>query len=67
MMKKLVLILTLGAMCMAAPAFQGEIDFKQKDGSSFKGELKGDEYFSWVEDTQGNIIKFNNEDRKSVV
>jgi len=59
MMKKLLLITMICTLGFAVPAYKGEIDFKQKDGSTFKGELKGDEYFSWVEDKQGNIIKYN--------
>ena len=46
-------------MAFAAPALQGDMKFKQKDGSSFTGNLKGDEWFSWVEDKNGNIIKYN--------
>ena len=47
-------------MGFAAPAYQGEIEFKQSNGSSFTGHLNGDEYFSWIEDKQGHIIKYNN-------
>jgi len=45
------------------PAYQGEITFKQKDGSTFKGHLHGDEYFSWIKDTQGHIVVFNNKSK----
>ena len=47
------------SMGFAAPAYQGEITFKQQDGSTFSGHLKGDEYFSWIEDKQGHMIKYN--------
>ena len=47
------------SMGFAVPAYQGEIEFKQHDNSKFSGHLKGDEYFSWIEDKQGNIVKYN--------
>ncbi|CAA6800920.1 MAG: Unknown protein [uncultured Sulfurovum sp.] len=49
----------LSSLSFAAPAYHGEMEFIQNDGSKFSGHLKGDEYFSWVEDKQGNVIKFN--------
>lgn len=54
-----IITLVFSSLLFAAPAYQGSIVFKQKDGSSFKGKLKGDEWFNWVEDKQGNIIKYN--------
>jgi|GEM_PF-598681 len=42
-----------------APAYQGDIEFKNSDGSVFIGKLKGDEWFSWIEDKNGKIIKYN--------
>lgn len=60
MMKKLLFVIVMmSGMGFAAPAYQGEIEFKQADGSTFSGHLKGDEYFSWIEDKKGHIIKFN--------
>lgn len=58
-MKKLLVTALLCSALYGVPAYQGEIEFKQKDGSIFKGHLKGDEYFSWVEDKYGHIIKYN--------
>jgi len=62
-MKKLLLILALVSAGVSAPAYQGEITFKQKDGSTFIGHLKGDEWFSWIEDKNNNIIKYNNKSK----
>ncbi len=42
------------------PAFQGAVEFKQNDGSTFQGTLKGDEWFNWIEDKEGRIVKYNN-------
>ena len=58
-MKKLLILTLLSGVLYAVPAYQGEIEFEQHDGSSFKGHLNGDEYFSWIEDKQGHIIKYN--------
>jgi len=58
-MKKIILSIALTVAGFCAPAYQGEITFTQKDGSHFVGHLHGDEYFSWIEDTQGHIVVFN--------
>ena len=58
-MKKTLLLITSISIAFSAPAIQGEIKFKQENNSTFTANLKGDEYFSWVEDKQGNIIKYN--------
>ena len=62
-MKSIITNIIIGSVIAstvnAAPAFPGTIVFKQKDGSTFEGKLKGDEYFSWVEDKAEHIILFN--------
>jgi len=58
-MKKLFLIMMVSMGLSAAPAYNGEINFEQNDKSSFKGHLKGDEYFSWVEDKDGEVVVYN--------
>ena len=58
-MQKILLFITMVTVAFSAPAFKGEMKFKQEDNSTFTGELKGDEWFSWVEDKEGNIIKYN--------
>ena len=63
MKKLLILSIILSKFIFAAPAYQGEMEFKQKDGTVFKGELKGDEHFSWIEDSQEDVIKYNNESK----
>lgn len=59
-----ILLFTLSFSVMSGPAFKGLIDFKQPDGSTFQGSLKGDEWFSWIEDSQGNIVKYNNSTKR---
>jgi len=58
-MKKLILILSIITAGVSAPAYQGNIEFKQSDGTKFIGNIKGDEWFHWVEDKQNHIIKYN--------
>jgi len=58
-MKKLLLLCTLSILSYAVPAYQGNITFKQADGTTFNAHLKGDEYFSWIEDKIGHIIIYN--------
>ena len=58
-MKKLILLASMITFAFCVPAFQGPLEFKQNDGSAFQGKLKGDEWFNWVEDNEGHIIKYN--------
>ena len=60
MIKTILLLLTLATWSFATSAYHGKITFKQDDGTVFQGQLKGDEWFNWVEDTQGDIILYNN-------
>lgn len=62
-MIKLILFVSMLTWAYSVPAFKGPIKFKQNDGSAFVGKLKGDEWFSWVEDKQGDIIKYNKESK----
>jgi len=61
--KKLILILSIITAGVSAPAYQGDIEFKQSDGTKFIGNLKGDEWFHWVEDKQNHIIKYNSQSK----
>jgi len=66
-MKKTVLIafLTiLPAAIHAVPAYPGSVTFKQHDGTSFKGMIKGDEWFNWIEDTQGKVVVYNTKSKQ---
>ena len=62
-MKKIILSIALTVAGFCAPAYQGEITFNQEDGSHFAGHLHGDEYFSWIEATQGHIVVFNKQSK----
>ena len=52
-------LLLCSSNILAAPAAPGYRLFYQADGKSFEAELKGDEYFSWMEDKQGRVIQYN--------
>lgn len=52
-------LITLSTVGYAVSAMPGNINFEQKDGSTFEGNLNGDEWFSWIKDKNGNIIKYN--------
>jgi len=60
-MKTFLTLLSLSLTLFAMPAIDSELNFKQKDGSSFYGHLKGDAYFNWVETQGGYITKYNAE------
>ena len=53
-----IFIVTKGLL--AAPAAPHLMTFEQPDGSIFQGYLKGDEYFSWIETENKEVIVKNN-------
>ncbi len=59
-MKFIVLITSLGITLWGGPAMPMEMDFNQADGSSFRGNLIGDEYMHWVKSKKGDILIYNN-------
>ncbi len=63
-MKKIIfLTISLTTIAFCAPALKGNLEFKQSDGSVFHGQLKGDEWFNWVEESRGYPVKFNNKSK----
>ena len=62
-MRKLGLLAVMIVSLFAAPALQKEFDFKQDDGTTFKGKLKGDEWFNWVETNEGYVAKYNKQSK----
>ena len=52
-----IALLTCFAMnLMAVPAAPFLITFAQPDGSTFQAHLKGDEYFSWIETENKQVL-----------
>jgi len=46
----------------SAPAINRTITFTQPDGTRFKGHLKGDSSFHWIE-SNGDIVVYNPQDK----
>jgi len=63
MKKVLFLTISITTLAFCAPALQGNLNFQQPDGNSFVGQLKGDEWFNWVEDSSGYPVKYNNKSK----
>jgi len=55
----IILASIIPSIVSAVPAFTGTIKFKQPDKSTFSAKIKGDEWFNWIEDKNGNVITFN--------
>ena len=53
-----IFIVTKGLL--AVPAAPHLMTFKQPDGSKFQGFLRGDEYFSWIQTENKEVIVKNN-------
>jgi len=62
-MIKIALAICIATLTYAAPAVTGDIEFEQKDGSTFQAQLKGDEWFNWIEDKKDNIIIYNKQSK----
>ena len=58
-MRRAFFLIILAVSLYGVGAYQGEIEFKQSDNSTFKAQLKGDEWFSWVETKEGYVAKYN--------
>lgn len=59
---KYILILTLILTNLfSAPAYNAKRIFKQADGTEFTARLSGNHILNWVEDENGEILKYNPE------
>lgn len=58
-----LLIIFFAALLFGGPALQENRAFKHNDATSFQGKLKGDEWFNWVETSNGHAVKYNPESR----
>ena len=61
LMKYISILLLLTVSLYSAPARGGVLTFTQPDGTTFKGLLKGDSAFHWIE-SSGQIVMTNPED-----
>lgn len=58
-MKITLIIAIFSSLIMASSAKPGTMKFKNGDSTTFEGSLHGDEHMHWVEDKNGNIVKYN--------
>lgn len=63
MLKHIIILLFFLSNIFAVSPIQGKITFTKKDGSTFEGYLKGDEYLSWIKTENGDLVVFNNKSR----
>ena len=59
MIRALLLCVTLTALLFGAPSLKREHTFTQPDGTTFQGQMKGDEYLHWIETEQGDLLIYN--------
>lgn len=59
MINWLWLFIVTTSLLYGAPAFDGERQFHQPDGTSFSGRQRGDEYLHWIESDSGDILLFD--------
>jgi len=60
---KIILACTLmSSIALASSAAPGVKVFKQADGSTFEGILKGNAFFNWIE-SNGNVVMYNAQDK----
>ena len=60
--KILMILVTLYGMASASPARGGVLTFSQPDGTTFKGLLKGDSSFHWIE-SNSHVVIYNPKDQ----
>lgn len=59
----ILLLLLISKTSIATQAFNHDNDFLNDDGTSFVGQLQRNEWFNYVLDKQGNIIKYNSKSK----
>jgi len=57
--RSILFSLLLTSCLMAVPAAPHMMSFEQPDGSQFQGFLKGDEYFSWIQTENQEVVVQN--------
>jgi len=63
-MKFMLIIVFLGQLLLAAPAFQGKRTFTQPNGEVITYRLQGDQYLHWMEKDNGEVILYSEENRQ---
>lgn len=60
-MKYILIITILLTNLFSAPAYNAKRIFKQADGSEFTARANGNHHLNWIEDENGEILKYNHE------
>ncbi len=62
-MKTVLIILLLSSYLLSAPAFNKLRVFKNADGTTFMARGAGNQHLNWIETTDGEILKYNQDSR----
>jgi len=58
-MKILLLLLFIFGNLFSAPAYNAKRIFTQANGEEFQARSKGNHHLNWIEDENGEILKYN--------
>jgi len=58
-MKNLIILALIFTNLLSAPAYNAKRVFKQADGTEFTARLSGNHILNWIEDENGEILKYN--------
>ncbi|MCW8838613.1 MAG: hypothetical protein OQK11_07925 [Thiovulaceae bacterium] len=58
-MKYLLILSLIITSLFSAPAYNALRTFKQADGTEFKARAQGNHHLNWIEDENGEILKYN--------
>lgn len=62
-MKFIFILLMMLSNLYSAPAYGAKRVFKQADGSTFEAMAKGNQHLNWIEDENGDILKYNHKSK----
>jgi hypothetical protein len=60
-MKYLLILTMILTNLFSAPAYNAKRVFKQADGTEFTARANGNHHLNWIEDENGEILKYNAE------
>lgn len=60
-MKNILILLIIISNLLSAPAYNAKREFKQADGTTFEARAYGNHILNWIEDENGEILKYNYE------
>jgi hypothetical protein len=58
-MKYILISIIVTTTLFSAPAYNAKRVFKQADGTEFTGFANGNHHLNWIEDENGEILKYN--------